>query len=340
LKNNLQLLDCTLRDGGFINDWRFGKLTIQSVVSHLDSAGIDIIECGFLDSRAAYDENRTMFPNIPSIAKTLVKLPKQAKLAAMIDFGTFKRELLLPKNQSVLEGIRLIFRKDEIGEALKYAEYIKELGYSVFINPVTISAYRDIEILEMIEKINKILPSAVSIVDTYGLFFYSDIEKYVHLFDSNLDPSISLGYHSHNNLQMSNSLCISLITKNIGRNLIIDSSVSGMGKNAGNACTELICAYLSKNKLKNVSFESVLECAYADIAKFGSESRWGYNLDGLLSAVYDCSPNWIDFLMKKNISIHGIAVILDSLPFEKREVSFFNEKLAEEKYIEYLNTGC
>jgi 4-hydroxy 2-oxovalerate aldolase len=339
MKSNLKLLDCTLRDGGFVNNWRFGNLTMRSVVSRLDNAGIDIIECGFLDSRVNYDKDRTMFPDIPSIEKSLLhSLPRKAKLVAMIDFGSFNHKLIIPQRESVLDGIRLIFKKENIGEALCYAQTIILQGYNVFLNPVALTSYRDAELIDLIEKVNAIQPYGMSIVDTYGLMFNNDMEKYVHILDKYLHPNISLGYHSHNNLQMANAHCISFINKNLQRTSVIDSSVLGMGKNAGNACTELICSYLHKAGVAHIDIDQIYDCAFNDISKFDTVSNWGYGLNTLLSALHDCSPKWIEFLMSKGtLSVKGIREILELLPFEKRGVSYFSKQLAENKYVEYTN---
>jgi 4-hydroxy 2-oxovalerate aldolase len=336
---DVRILDCTLRDGGYINDWKFGNWTIRSVVTRLDSAGVDIIECGFLDSRTEYDKDRSLYPDMPSVARTLVNsLPKRALLVAMIDYGTFKQELLIPKNETILGGIRLIFKKENIDEALRYAQEIKRLGYALFLNPVALTSYRDREILQLIDRVNEIEPFGMSIVDTYGLMFDNDVKKYIYLIDSNLNPCIALGYHTHNNLQMGNAHCVSFINWNLQRTKIVDSSILGMGKNAGNACTELVGSYLEKDGLKRLDMDHIFECAYTDILKFTIKANWGYGLDNLLSAIHDCSPNWIKFLMNKHtLSIKSIRAILDSLPFEKREVSYFSKELAEQKYLDYMD---
>ena len=340
MRKNLKLLDCTLRDGGFVNDWMFGFATIRSVISRLDASGVDIIECGFLDDRVLYDKNRTLFPNIPSIAKTLKSAsPRRASIIAMIDYGTYRADLLIPQKESLIDGIRLIFKKEHVDLALEYALKIKELGFNLFLNPVALTSYRDTDVIELMAKINQIQPYGVSIVDTYGLMFENDVDKFISLLDNELDENIALGYHCHNNVQMANAHCLRFISKNLKREMIVDCSILGMGKNAGNACTELIGLYLSKNEIKNLDMNHVLTIAYTDISRFTSKSNWGYGLDSLLSAIHDCSPKWIDFLMSKNtLSVQSIRSLLDTLPFEKREVSFFNEELAEQKYIEHIST--
>ena len=337
---HLYLLDCTLRDGGYVNDWGFGNMTIRSVITRLNNAGIDIIECGFLDSRVKYDKDRTLYPDIPSIYKTLGNTlsPKKAKITAMIDFGTFDENLLIPQCSGVLDGIRLIFKKEQVDDALLYAQKIKDLGYMLFLNPVALPSYRNIELIQLISKINDVNPFAISIVDTYGMMFNNDINKFIAMIDDELDDNIAIGYHCHNNLQMANSHCINFASKLLKRERIIDSTILGMGKNAGNACTELLASYLVKCELKAFEINHILDCAYTDIMKFNTKSAWGYSLDNLISALQDCSPNWVKFLISKNtLSINGILTILESLPYEKREVSYFTKELAEQKYLEYMN---
>jgi 4-hydroxy 2-oxovalerate aldolase len=336
--SKVSLLDCTLRDGGYVNDWRFGNLTMRSIIIRLDNAGVDIIECGFLDSRAEYDKSRSLFPDMPSIAQTLRDaVPKRALLVAMIDYGTFDRHLLVPKSESVLDGIRLIFKKDSIDAALDYAMHIKRLGYQLFLNPVAFPSYRTAELLGLIEKINAVKPCAMSIVDTYGLMFNHDLEKSVVIVDAELSQDIALGYHVHNNLEMANAHAISFISKNLSREIIVDSSVLGMGKNAGNARTEIVASFLDKTNHKQLDLNHILECAYTDIQKFMTLPNWGYGLDNFISAIHDCSPYWIKFLKQKNtLSIKGIRDILDNLPNEKGERSYFSETFAEQKYLDYM----
>lgn len=335
----LRILDCTLRDGGYINDWRFGKMTIRSIVTRLDNAGIDIIECGFLDSRVSYDEDRSVYPDMYSMARTLHTVKrKHAKLYAMVDFGTFEEELLLPREETVLDGIRLIFKKEDIEGALAYAERIKEHGYELFINPVAFPSYRSPELSDLIQRINRVSPTAMSIVDTYGLLLHEDVITAVDFVDRELAPTIALGFHAHNNLGMASSNDITFINHELKRPKVVDVSLLGMGKNAGNSQTEVVGAYCNKMGKKEIDVNQILECDYTDIRRFSTQATWGYGLDNFISAINDCSPNWVKFLMAKNtLSVQGISTILEKLPYEKREVSYFSKELAEELYLNYMD---
>lgn len=132
-----QILDCTLRDGGYINDWRFGKKTIVSILEKLEKANIDIIECGFL-TRMVKDEACSLFNDIAQIEKVLPRQGRTAMYVAMIAIG--EKELhpseLAPFDGKSLEGIRPTFHKGEIDQAMEWARIIQEKGYKVFMQPV------------------------------------------------------------------------------------------------------------------------------------------------------------------------------------------------------------
>ena len=109
---NLYLLDCTLRDGGYVNDWEFGAGSIKSIFSRLDSAGVDSIEIGFIDDRRSYDPNRSIYPDTKSVEPIFEGMKKpNALVCAMIDYGTCKIENIAPKCESHIDGIRVIFKK-------------------------------------------------------------------------------------------------------------------------------------------------------------------------------------------------------------------------------------
>jgi 4-hydroxy 2-oxovalerate aldolase len=338
-KNGIFILDCTLRDGGIAIDWHFGKLSIMSIISRLDSAGVDIIEVGYLDSRVEYDPDKSIYPDIQSLEQTLTRCaPKRAKLVAMVDVGKFPKELLIDRERSSLEGIRLAFYKPQLDEAIEFGHELRRRGYKIFLNPMSLTSYHDHAIDELIQKVNILQPDAVSIVDSYGLMLKNDLLHYANLMDSQLNESISLGFHAHNNLQMANANCFDFIAHETDRCKIIDSSILGMGKSAGNACTELILSHLEKNNIKQVDLNQILECAYTDIYRYHGTQAWGYNLKYLISAIHDCPPKWTNYLMDKyTLSIKDIRAILSSLPYERRLGSYFTKELAEQKYLEYMD---
>lgn len=338
-KFDLKILDCTLRDGGYVNNWKFGRLKIQSLIMRLDAAGIDIIEAGFLDRDAEYSEDRTVFPEIRSVERTLGNCrPQRAELVAMIEYGHFDASGLIPRREAAIDGIRLIFGKHDVENALALAGEIKRSGYKLYLNPVSIFSYSDSEIIALTERMNDALPAGVSIVDTYGVMFWQNVEHYVDLLNHNLNADIALGLHSHNNLELSNANTIEFIRMNLMRDQIADVSVLGMGRRAGNASTEVICSWLDKFSAKDVDIDQVLECAYSEIAVFRGNQNWGYNLDGLIAAIFECSTSWVQYFLNKNtLSVSSIRKIISTLPkYERSLGNYYSKSLAEEKYLEYV----
>lgn len=102
-----------------------------------------------------------------------------------------------------IDGIRVTFHEDEIDEALIYGKQLMDKGYKIFIQPVGTTSYSDGSLLELIRKVNNLKPVAFYLVDTLGIMYKNDLLRMFYLLDNNLDESISLGFHSHNNLQLS-----------------------------------------------------------------------------------------------------------------------------------------
>ena len=200
---DVKLLDCTLRDGGYVNDWEFGHDNLVSVFERLADAGIDIIEVGFLDERRPFDMNRSIMPDTDSVARIYGSLNRrQAMVVGMIDYGTCSMDQIKPCSQSFLDGIRVIFKKHLREPAMAFCRELKEMGYKVFAQMVSVTSYSDQEMLDLIRLANDLKPYAVSMVDTYGLLHQDNLFHYFDLLNENLDLEIGLGYHAHNNFQM------------------------------------------------------------------------------------------------------------------------------------------
>lgn len=332
---NIKLLDCTLRDGGYLNDWKFGYDEIITVFERLVSAGIDIIEVGFIDERRDYDHDRTIFPDVESVNRTFEGInPKDAMVVGMIDYGTCSIENVIPAKDSFLDGIRVIFKKHIMKEALAFCSSLKELGYDVFVQAVSITSYDDEEFATLLELVNEVEPYAFSIVDTYGLLHKNQLIHYFDIANKVLSNNISLGYHSHNNFQLGYANCIELAEKEIGRTLLLDGSLYGMGKGAGNTPIELLAMYMRENFNVNYHLSQLLEAVDVTIQDCYRMTPWGYNLKFFIAASNDCHPNYVAALTeKKKLSVKSINEILAMIPKEKKLL--FDNALIEELYVDY-----
>ena len=123
---DINLLDCTLRDGGYLNDWEFGHDNIVNIFERLVSAGVDIIEIGFLNASREYDANRTIFPDARSVNLTYAGLEKgTSMIVGMIDYGTCGIDRMIPASDSFMDGIRVIFKKEKKESAIAFADRSK-----------------------------------------------------------------------------------------------------------------------------------------------------------------------------------------------------------------------
>ena len=148
---NIRLLDCTLRDGGYLNDWEFGQNHLISIYERLVDSGVEIIEVGFLDNRRPFDMSRSIMPDTESANQIWSCTTKKPPMVVgMIDYGTCKIEDLQPCDESFLDGIRVIFKKHLMHEAMEFCAQVKALGYKVFSQLVSITSYTDDELLVLV----------------------------------------------------------------------------------------------------------------------------------------------------------------------------------------------
>lgn len=332
---DIRLLDCTLRDGGYINDWQFGHDNLVSIFERLVDANLDIIEIGFLDERRPFDMNRSIMPDTDSAAKIYGNLErKQAMVVGMIDYGTCGIDHIKPCRESFLDGIRVIFKKHLREQAFAFCRELKDMGYKVFAQLVSVTSYDDDEMMDVVRLANEVMPYAVSMVDTYGLMHQNNLLHYFHLLDRHLDREIGLGYHAHNNFQMGYANCIAMLNNRIERRMIVDGSIYGMGKSAGNAPLELVAMYMNNALGKHYHISQILEAVDANISQFYRPSTWGYNMFYYIAASNDCHPEYVAYLMnKRTLSIKSVNEILGKLQDEKKLL--YDRDYIEKLYVEY-----
>ena len=334
------LLDCTLRDGGYINDWNFGRDTLVSVYSRIVSSGVDIIEVGFLDERRNFDENRSIAPDTASFGKIFGKIEKgNAIVVGMIDYGTCGIFHLQPCDESYLDGIRVIFKKSIRREAISFCHQVKALGYKVFVQAVSITSYDDAELLDLVSLVNDLKPYALSMVDTYGLLHKNGLMHIFQRFDEYLDPDICIGYHAHNNFQLGYANSIEVLGTSVKRNLVVDATLYGMGKSAGNTPIELMAMYMNENLGKRYDISQMMEAIETNLLAIYHETPWGYNLFYYISGVNKCHPSYVSYLLnKRTLSIRAINDILSLLQGDDKLL--YNQRLIEQLYLQYQRNDC
>ena len=276
----ISILDCSLREGGYINDWDFGHNNLINIFERITQSNIDMIEIGFIDDRRPFDINRSIFPDTESISKIYANAKGRPQTVfGMIDYGTCDISRIEDRVDSFIDGIRVIFKKHLMTDAMEYCHELIEKGYKVCAQLVSINSYSDEELIELIEIANRIKPYAVSMVDTYGLLHPKDVIHYYDILNSNLEEDICLGFHAHNNLQLAYANSITFIDKarnnDSSREFIVDGTLFGMGKSAGNTPSELLCNYINETKKKYI-VEPLLEGIEESVKEIYNRSPWGY----------------------------------------------------------------
>lgn len=330
----IKVLDCTLRDGGYINDWEFKQSNIKMILNYLRESNVDVIECGFLSNKRAYDQEKSIFDTIERMKEVLPEDRGNSKYVCMVNYGEYNAKDIPDYDGTSVDGIRIAFHKKDLHEALELCREISKKGYMTFIQPMVTINYSDLELLKLAETANEIMPFALYIADSFGVMKKNDLLRIFYLLDHNVNKEILIGYHAHNNLQLAYSNAQALVNANTNRERIIDSSVFGMGRGAGNLNTELFIQYLNDSLDKKYKVYPLLQIIDKVLNKIYAKNYWGYSLPYYLSAAYNCHPNYASYLSEKNtLTIKSIQEILGNIPMNKR--SNFSKAFIEELYLDY-----
>jgi 4-hydroxy 2-oxovalerate aldolase len=195
--------------------------------------------------------------------------------------------------------------------------------------------YSDEEFIELIKLVNDLEPYAFYIVDSFGVMKRKDLTRLFYIIENNLKDEIYIGYHAHNNMQLAYSNAQALVDIQTRRNIIIDSSIFGMGRGAGNLNTELFIRHLNDNIGAAYVIKPLLIIIDEVLNNFYNNNYWGYSLPNYLSASYNTHPDYASYLDdKKTLTVENMDEIFSAMNDEKR--SSFDKSYIEELYISYM----
>lgn len=332
-----KLLDCTLRDGAYLLDKRFGDNNIRGIIAGLIKARIDLIEVGFFQDEG-FGEGRTVFKNSADAKRFIPKDKGGCMFTVLADHSRYSIESLDECIPDSIDAVRECFFKTERVEAIEDCKQIKEKGYRCFVQPVDILGYSDIELIEFLEMVNEVEPYCLSIVDTFGSMYQEDLHRVFELIDHNLVSTCKVGFHSHNNMQMSNALSQEFVRMSYGkREVIVDGTISGMGRGAGNTPTELIAQYMVSKLGYNYDIDALLDIIDDHMDNIRTRCTWGYSTPFFVAGCYSAHVNNIAYLTQKNsIRSKDIRYILNKIGAIPRKR--YDYDLLEKTYVEYLDS--
>lgn len=333
-----QLLDCTLRDGAYLIDKKFGDQAIHGIIRGLMQANIDYIEIGFFQDEG-FGEGKTVYRNSADAKRFVPENKCGAEFSVLADFSRFSVGNLDECTGDSIDVVRECFFKHERYEAVEACREIKAKGYKVFAQPVDILGYSDAELIELIELLNTVEPYCVSIVDTFGSMYEEDLQHVYSIMDHNLVSSSKIGFHSHNNMQLSNALSQAFLRMAHGkRQVVVDGTISGMGRGAGNTPTELIAQYMAAKLGYNYDMDALLDVIDGYMDNIRSRCSWGYTTPYFIAGCYSAHVNNIAYLTQKNsIRSKDIRYILNKIGAAPRKR--YDYDLLEQTYMDYLRSN-
>lgn len=332
---NIKLLDCTLRDGAYIVEANFGDNVIKNIISNLQKSNIEIIECGWLKNEI-HKPNSTFFHCNKDFKEFTNNKTKEYSL--MIDYNRYDTNYLENNEDNIIDFIRITFPIEKIEEGLEVGKKIIDKGYKISFQLTNIKSYFDENKCsdicnEIIKKLNIIKPKCICLADTFGGLYNNEIETITNFFDKELEENITMGLHTHNNLQLAFSNTITFIKtmEKSNRDIIVDASLMGMGRGAGNTPTELLTDYLNKNYNKKYDIVEILKCAENFILPIKEKYFWGYDLYNAISGRQCSHVNNYNYLIQKyNISPHELEILLNKM--EEKEKWKYDYNLLDKIY--------
>lgn len=222
----MKILDCTIRDGGYTNDWKFSNEFVSELYDTCDSVGVDYMEIGFRRNNGKFWFNATD----EMISSVINK--KKCKIAVMAQVGTFSIDDFAKRENSPVDLVRVLiaYHEDEgvFEEALKVIKELKEYGYEVSLNVGRADKLDDFYKNKLLTFKNHV--DYLWFADTYGHFTSDSAKKIVNEFQADF----KVGFHAHDNLKNATEKSL-----NSGA-CIIDGTMNGIGRGVGNARTELM----------------------------------------------------------------------------------------------------
>lgn len=330
----IDLLDCTLRDGGYVNEWKFGNKNIKKIIENLVLSNVEIVECGFLTNKVLFDSNISQYSSVDVVSDYLPEQKKKSIFVCMVNFGEYDAENIPNKKDTCLDGIRVAFHKKDMVSALRLCREIQEKGYKVFLQPMVSLSYSESEFNDLLRHTNELSPYAFYIVDSFGSMRQTEVRKLLDTVKFSLSEQIKIGFHCHNNMQLAYSNAQCFIENAGDRNVIIDSSIYGMGRGAGNLNTELIMEYLNQKENNIYDLKPIIRTMDEVLYYIYNNNYWGYSLPYYLSAKYNCHPNYASHIIGKNsLTVQDTEELLNLIDNDKK--TEYDREYIEKKYIEY-----
>jgi len=304
----VKILDCTIRDGGYLNNWHFDLKLVREVYRAHSRSGIDFMEIGFRSTDKYFDPKKygswRFTPE--SLVSEVVKGISGPAVSLMVDFGKVDIEDIPDGKNSIVSMYRVAVHKDKVLQAIGLCNAIADKGYTASIQLMGIVNYTEDDFSQILKSLKESKVTFVYFADSYGSLLPSDIKN---IFNRLSITGKKIGFHAHNNLQLGFANTLEAIKNSVD---IVDGTVYGIGRGAGNLPIEILLSYLEKNSDKN-SYNTlpVLDIIDRYMLDIHKDLKWGYDLSYMLSGMFEVHPYYSKTMV--DYREYTIEDILDSI---------------------------
>lgn len=328
------LLDCTLRDGGYVNNWEFDTKTARAIIASLYAGGVRYIEIGILGTNGQPGK-QTKFSSFSEMESLLENREEDGHYAVMFTQENAGNFVFPERSVHTPDCIRLAYFKKTWQEAIKDADKLKQKGYHVFLQAMATFMYTSDEMKEMIKAINKVRPAAFYMVDSFSTMYQQDVTAMRdHILDQ-LDPAIALGFHAHNNMQLAFANVQEFLRCDTDRTLFVDSSIFGMGRGAGNVPTELLMEYLNCQEIvAKYDIGKILKAYQEYLEPVYKKYGWGYAIPYYLTAAKKINSAYGWYFTSHGVdSFQELQLALEQVP---EDIKYALKKEIADEILERL----
>jgi len=303
----IKVLDCTIRDGGLINNHYFTDDFVRAVYAALSAAGIDYMEMGYRSSRQYAPPSNFgdwKYCDDEKIRRIIDGVESNVKLSIMVDAHRVLEQEFAPVDQSPIDMIRIATYVKDIDKAIALTNRCHDLGYETTVNIMAVSTENEFDLVEALDQLAETPAETIYVVDSYGYYFCEQVEYIVKLYQRHL-PKKRIGIHCHNNQQLAYANTIEAVRH--GCNLI-DASLYGIGRGAGNCPLELMIGFLKNPKF---DIEPILKVIQDHMIPMNKEMEWGYTIPYALTGMLNQHPR--------------SAIAVRATPEKDKYVEFYNK---------------
>ena len=285
-REEIKVVDCTIRDGGLMNKWQFSDKFVKAVYNGLVEAGVDYMEIGYLSSEHAFSRDEVgpwKFCDNKDLKRIVGTNKTSLKLSAMADIGRIDLEDIPHSKDSLLDMIRVACYVHQVDKAIALAHHCMDKGYEVCINLMAVSKVNEKDLDEALSDIAKSRVPNFYIVDSFGSLYCEQVEHLARKYKKAM-PDKNIGIHAHNNMQLAMSNTVTAIIEGCN---YLDATILGMGRGAGNCPLEVLIAFLKNPKYRLLPILDVIQNYVGPLQK---EIDWGYHIPYLITGALNEHP--------------------------------------------------